>query len=74
VVPKRGKKNAAETAEEKAKEFVAFRRQHGAVERAINSLEHHGLNQCLDIGLDSNQRYVGYRVILYDLHVIKREL
>lgn len=74
VMPKRGKKNAAETARESARPFVALRKQHSAVESEINSLEHHGLNRCLDVGLAGYQRYVGYGVLSYNLHVIGREL
>ena len=74
VMPKRGKKNAAETERESEKKFVALRRQHSAVESASNSLEHHGLNRCLDVGIKGYQRYVGYGVLSYNLHVIGREL
>ena len=74
VMPKRGKKNAAETARESERNFVALRQQHSAVESDINSLEHHGLNRCLDVGLAGYRRYVGYGVLSYNLHVIGREL
>jgi hypothetical protein len=74
VMPKRGKKNAAETERERGKQFVALRRQHSAVESEINSLEHHGLNRCLDVGLAGYLRYVGCGVMSYNLHVIGREL
>jgi transposase, IS5 family len=74
VMPKRGKKNAAETERESEKKFVALRQAHSAVESEINSLEHHGLNRCLDVGLEGYKRYVGYGVLSYNLHVIGREL
>jgi hypothetical protein len=74
VMPKRGKKSAAELERESEKKFVALRRQHSAVESEINSLEHHGLNRCLDLGLSGYLRYVGYGVMSYNLHVIGREL
>lgn len=74
VMPKRGKKNAVETERESAKRFVALRRQHSAVESEINSLEHHGLNRCLDVGLAGYLRYVGYGVMSYNLHQIGRQL
>ena len=74
VMPKRGRKNAAETARENDKTFVALRRQHSAVESAINRLEHHGLNRCLDRGLAGYQRYAGYGILAYNLHVIGHEL
>ena len=44
------------------------------MESEINRLEHHGLNRCLDVGIKGYLRYVGYGVISYNLHVIKREL
>lgn len=74
VMPKRGKKTAVDNERESEKKFVKLRRQHSAVESDINSLEHHGLNRCLDVGLDGYQRYVGYGVLSYNLHVIGREL
>ncbi len=74
VMPKRGKKSAAETERESGKKFVALRKQHSAVESEINSLEHHGLNRCLDVGIQGYQRYAGYGVMSYNLHVIGREL
>jgi transposase, IS5 family len=74
VMPKRGKKNAAERERESGKKFVALRQQHSAVESEINSLEHHGLNRCLDVGLPGYLRYVGLGVMSYNLHVIGRKL
>jgi hypothetical protein len=74
VMPKRGKKNAAELERESDQKFVALRQQHSAVESEINSLEHHGLNRCLDVGLPGYLRCVGYGVMSYNLHVIGREL
>jgi hypothetical protein len=44
------------------------------VESEINRLEHHGLNRGLDVGIKGYQRYVGYGVLSYNLHVIGREL
>jgi IS5 family transposase len=74
VMPKRGKKNAAETQRERGKKFVALRKQPSAVESEINRLEHHGLNRCLDAGITGYPRYVGGGVMSYNLHVIGREL
>ena len=74
VRPKRGQKNAAERERESGKKFVARRRQPSAVESALNSLEHHGLNRGLDAGLAGYLRYVGCGVMSYNLHVIGREL
>ena len=72
VMPPRGKKNAAETARESQKTFMALRRRHRAVESEINSLEHRGLNRCWDVGLAGYRRYVGCGVLSYHLHMIGR--
>ena len=61
-------------ARESGKPFVALRKQHSAVESEINSLEHHGLNRCLDVGLPGYLRYAGLGVLSYNLHVIGRAL
>lgn len=74
VMPKRGKKTLAQVEEEKQRKFIELRRAHSAVESAINALEHHGLNRCLDIGLHGFERYVGYGVMAYNLHIIGRGL
>jgi hypothetical protein len=74
IMPKRGRKNTEEAEAESTKKFVALRKAHSAVESAINALEHHGLNRCLDVGLEGYTRYIGYGVLAYNLHVIGREL
>lgn len=74
IMPKRGRKNEAEAEAESAKKFVALRKAHSAVESAINALEHHGLNRCLDVGLEGYTRYIGYGVLACNLHVIGRQL
>ncbi len=61
VMPKRGQKNAAEVERENGKRFLALRKQHSAVESEINSLEHHGLNRCLDVGLAGYLALCGLR-------------
>jgi len=48
---------------EHAPEFVALRHQHSAVESAINALEVHGLDRCLDHGIDGFKRYVALAVV-----------
>ena len=74
VMPKRGKKNELETEREKQRKFVTLRKQHSAVESDINALEHHGLDRCLDMGLEAFQRYVGYGVLALNLHRIGKRL
>lgn len=41
----------------------ALRRQHSAVESAINGLEHTGLDLCRDHGIEGFKRYVAMAVL-----------
>jgi len=50
VLPKKGKLSKLDKAHESEPEFRKLRRQHSAVESAINALEVHGLDICLDHG------------------------
>ena len=63
VMPKKGKLSLVRSALEHAPEFVALRHQHSAVESAINALEVHGLDRCLDHGIDGFKRYVALAVV-----------
>ena len=74
IMPKRGKRNAQEEERENQKSFRALRNRHQAIESDINCLEHHGLNRCLDKGLDGFDRYVGFGVLAYNLHKIGARL
>ena len=51
VMPKKGRLSAVDRAREGGLEFVTLRRQHSAVESAINALESHGLDLCRDHGI-----------------------
>ena len=63
VMPKKGKLSLVQRAREQEPEFVALRHQHSAVESAINALEVHGLDRCLDHGIDGFKRYVALAVV-----------
>lgn len=45
-----------------------------AVKSANGSLENRGLNWSLDLGLDGYWCQVGYGVLAYNLHLLRREL
>lgn len=68
VLPKKGKRNQQETERETSKTFVALRKQHSAVESAINCLEHHGLNRCPDRGLPNFNKYAALGILACNLH------
>lgn len=67
IMPKRGKKTAAEQAEESTQEYEDLRRAHSAVESNINQLEHNGLDRCPDKGFEGFTRYVALGIISYNL-------
>ncbi len=70
IMPKKGKCNAEESAEERQAVYIKLRRAHSAVESNINSLEHHGLDRCPDKGYRGYTRYTGLGIIAYNLHQI----
>jgi hypothetical protein len=53
VLPRRGKLSRQAKKIETAPEFDRARRAHSAVESATNALEMHGLDVCLDHGIES---------------------
>ena len=70
VMPKKGKLNKNEAEREGTKEFKKIRNKHSAVESNINMLEHHCLDRCRDKGYKNFNRYVGFSVLAYNLHII----
>lgn len=68
VMPKKGKLNQEEYERQHSKTFIALRKQHSAVESAINSLEHHGLNRCPDKGLPHFKKYAALGILACNLH------
>ena len=74
IMPKKGKRNVQETAEEKAPSYVILRHAHSAIESNINSLEHHGLDRCPDKKLRGYTRYTGLGILAYNLHQIGKAL
>ena len=76
VLPKKGKLSKADQEREYAPEFMQAKKQHSAVESAINALEVHGLDKCPDRGIDAFERYVALAVLsrnIQKLGVIKRD-
>ena len=63
VLPRKGKLSEAAKAMESEPEFFRLRRQHSAVESAINALEVHGLDRCPDHGIGGFKRYVALAVL-----------
>lgn len=68
IMPKRGKKTAAQEVEESEEGYKKLRRAHSAVESNINQLEHNGLDKCRDKGLRGFKRYVALGILSYNLH------
>ena len=63
ALPRKGKLSQQAQAEERSEVFLQARRRHSAVESAINALEVHGLDRCLDLGIDGFKRYVAMAVL-----------
>lgn len=63
VLPRKGKLSREAREAENAEGFVRARRQHSAVESAINALEVHGLDRCPDHGIEGFEKYVALAVV-----------
>lgn len=63
VLPKKGKLSEKDKEREHSDEFKRARKQHSAVESAINALEVHGLDVCPDHGIEGFKRYVALAVV-----------
>jgi hypothetical protein len=63
ILPKKGRLSEADKARESDPAFVRLRRQHSAVESAINALGVHGLDKCPDHGMDGFKRYVALAIV-----------
>jgi transposase, IS5 family len=70
AMPRKGKLSLSAKAAEQAPDFVAAKQAHSAVESAINGLEVHGLDKCLDQGIDGFKRYVALAVVARNIHRI----
>ena len=62
-LPRKGKLSQEARSIENSDEYRQARRQHSAVESAINALEVHGLDRCLDDGMDGFKRYVALSIV-----------
>jgi IS5 family transposase len=74
IMPKKGKRNQEEEAEETSRGFIRLRNKHSAIESNINELGHRGLDRCPDRGYEHFKRYIGLAVCAYNLKRIGKRL
>ena len=74
ILPKKGRRNREETEWETSPEFRAEKRQHSAVESAINALEVHGLDKCPDHGVEGFKRYTAMAVLARNIQKLGAEI
>jgi IS5 family transposase len=67
ILPKKGKLSSKQKIKEHSADFKQARRQHSAVESAINALEYCGLDRCRDHGIDGFKRYVALAILSRNL-------
>ena len=68
ALPKKGKLNSADKEREDAQGFAEARKQHPAVESAINSLEHKGLSRVRTHGRSGFERTVALSLLAANIH------
>jgi transposase, IS5 family len=69
ILPKKGRLSEADKARESDPEFIRLRRQHSAVESAINALGVQGLDKCPDHGIDGFKRYVSLAIVARNIYL-----
>jgi len=74
VLPKKGRCNKKEQERESGEVFKISRRKHSAVESGINALEVHGLDRCLDHGIQGFKRYVALAIVARNIQKLGAEL
>lgn len=63
VLPKKGRLSAEDRKRQEDEYFIRERKQHSAVESAINALDHHGLDRCPDHGIYGFERYIALGIV-----------
>jgi len=74
TMPKKGKLSQKAKEHEYSEVFLKSKRQHSAVESAINALENHGLDRCRDHGIKGFKRYIGLAVLARNIQIIGNHL
>jgi len=68
ALPKKGGKSKADQERESASDFAEARRQHPAIESAINNLSHRGLDRVRTHGVEGFVRTVALGVVAANVH------
>ena len=71
-MPKKARLSKAERKREQEKTFVAMRRQHPAVESAVNNLEQRGLDRVRAKGSEGFAQTVALAVVALNVHRLER--
>ena len=70
ALPRKGRLSVADREREEAQAFAEARRQHPAVESAINNLAHRGLDRVRSHGADGFAHTVALSILAANLHRI----
>jgi len=70
ILPRKGKLSAINKEIENSKAFREARQKHSAVESSINALENHGLDRCLDHGIEGFKRYVALAIVARNIQIM----
>ena len=63
ILPKKGRLSVEDKERQEDEYFIQERKQHSAIESAINALDHHGLDRCPDHGISGFKRYVALAIV-----------
>lgn len=74
ILPKKGKLSLEEKEREYDEEFVQGKKNHSVIESAISAMKNHGLDRCLDHGIDGFKRYVALAVVARNIQILGHHL
>ncbi|MFT7035596.1 MAG: IS5 family transposase [Cyclobacteriaceae bacterium] len=74
VMPKKGKRNKAETEKGHQPKYRKLKKKHSAIESNINELENRGLGRCPDRSCKKFKNYTALAVCAYNLNKIGHKL
>ena len=71
---RKGRLSAINKVIDQSPEFREAQRKHSSVESTISALDNHGLDRCLDHGVEGFKRYVALGVLARNIQIIGHAL
>jgi len=70
ALPKKGKLSEVDKDIQTRNDYIKAKEKHSAVESAINALDNHGLDKCLDHGTNGFERYIAIAIVARNIQLL----